>query len=143
MTAFDLRRRLVAEAFGTGILVATVVGSGIMAERLAGGNMALALLGNSLPSGAILVVLITIFGGVSGAHFNPAMSLVLWARKEMTAGSLAAYVAVYLASKKITNAQGQSFTAGKLGKYTIGPDHTIILGPPTVFNSANINNFNF
>ena len=68
-------RRLLAEGLGTAILVATVVGSGIMAERLAGGNQAIALLGNTLPTGAILVVLITILGPVSGAHFNPAVTL--------------------------------------------------------------------
>jgi glycerol uptake facilitator-like aquaporin len=73
-------RRLFAEALGTALLVATVVGSGIMAERLAGGNQAIALLGNTIPTGAILVVLITILGPVSGAHFNPAVSLVLAAR---------------------------------------------------------------
>jgi rhamnose transport system substrate-binding protein len=58
-------------------------------------------------------------------------------------GYLAAYAAVNYASRKITNAPGQSFTAGKLGKFTVGPDRTIILGPPLVFNSANINNYNF
>lgn len=71
-----LTRRVVAEALGTAILVATVVGSGIMAERLAGGNQAIALLGNTIPTGAILVVLITIFGPLSGAHFNPAVTCV-------------------------------------------------------------------
>ena len=70
-----LSRRLMAEAFGSAILVATVVGSGIMAEQLAGGNQAIALLGNTIPTGAILVVLITILGPVSGAHFNPAVTL--------------------------------------------------------------------
>jgi rhamnose transport system substrate-binding protein len=70
-----------------------------------------------------------------------APAFILWNPANL--GYLAAYAAVNLASKKITNAQGQTFTAGKLGKYTIGADHTIILGPPTVFNSANINNFNF
>jgi glycerol uptake facilitator-like aquaporin len=69
-----------AEALGTGLLVATVVGSGIMAERLAGGNHAIALLGNTIPTGAILVVLITIFGPISGAHFNPAVTLVFAVR---------------------------------------------------------------
>jgi glycerol uptake facilitator-like aquaporin len=69
-----LARRLLAEALGTGILVATVVGSGIMAERLAGGNQAIALLGNTIPTGAILVVLITILGPLSGAHFNPVVT---------------------------------------------------------------------
>lgn len=72
----SLPRRITAEALGTGILVATVVGSGIMAAKLAGGNEAVALLGNTIPTGAILVVLITILGPVSGAHFNPAVTLV-------------------------------------------------------------------
>ena len=76
-----LYRRLLAEALGTGILVATVVGSGIMAERLAGGNQAIALLGNTIPTGAILVVLITILGPVSGAHLNPAVTLVFAVRE--------------------------------------------------------------
>ena len=70
-----LNRRLMAEWLGTFSLLATVVGSGIMAERLAGGNVAVALLGNTIPTGAILVVLITIFGPISGAHFNPAVTL--------------------------------------------------------------------
>lgn len=71
-----LARRLFAEGLGTAILVATVIGSGIMAERLAGGNQAIALLGNTIPTGAILVVIIAILGPVSGAHFNPAVTLV-------------------------------------------------------------------
>lgn len=66
---------------------------------------------------------------------------ILWNPANL--GYLAAYAAVNFASKKITNAAGQTFTAGKLGKYTVGPDHTILLGPPTVFSAANINNFNF
>ncbi|MEN3374895.1 MAG: hypothetical protein V7604_250 [Hyphomicrobiales bacterium] len=81
--AAPLSRRLLAEALGSAILVATVVGSGIMADRLAGGNQAIALLGNTIPTGAILVVLITILGPVSGAHFNPAVSLVFAARGEL------------------------------------------------------------
>jgi glycerol uptake facilitator-like aquaporin len=79
----DLPRRLVAEALGTALLVATVVGSGIMAERLTK-DVALALLGNTLPTGAILVVLISILGPISGAHFNPAVSLVFALRRELT-----------------------------------------------------------
>jgi glycerol uptake facilitator-like aquaporin len=71
---YSLDRRLVAEALGTAMLLATVVGSGIMAETLAGGNVALALLGNTIPTGAILFVLITMLGPVSGAHFNPAVT---------------------------------------------------------------------
>src|SRR6186997_3723370 len=76
-------QRLAAEALGTAFLLATVIGSGIMAQRLAGGNVALALLGNTLPTGAILVVLITILGPISGAHFNPAVSLVFASRGEL------------------------------------------------------------
>jgi glycerol uptake facilitator-like aquaporin len=79
---FSLSKRLAAECLGTGLLVATVVGSGIMGERLAGGNMALALLGNTLPTGAILVVLILAFGPISGAHFNPVVSLVMGLRQD-------------------------------------------------------------
>lgn len=88
---FDLPRRLVAEALGTGILVATVVGSGIMADRLTD-DVALALLGNTLPTGAILVVLITILGPISGAHFNPAVTLVFALRREIAANAALAYV---------------------------------------------------
>ena len=76
-------RRLASEAIGTALLVATVVGSGIMAEKLAGGNIAIALLGNTLPTGAILVVLITMLGPISGAHFNPAVSLVMAQRGQL------------------------------------------------------------
>lgn len=90
--AFDLSRRLAAEALGTGLLVATVVGSGIMADRLTD-DVALALLGNTLPTGAILVVLITILGPISGAHFNPAVTLVFALRREIEANAAAAYVA--------------------------------------------------
>ena len=68
-------RQIAAEFIGTAFLLATVVGSGIMAERLAGGNVAIALLGNTIPTGAILVVLITMLGPISGAHFNPAVTL--------------------------------------------------------------------
>ena len=73
----SLAQSYAAEALGTAILLATVVGSGIMAENLAGGNVAIALLGNTIPTGAILVVLITILGPISGAHFNPAVSLAM------------------------------------------------------------------
>ena len=92
--SLPLSRRLLAEALGTAILVATVVGSGIMAERLANGNQAIALLGNTIPTGAILVVLITILGPVSGAHFNPAVSLVFAGRGEFPWRELTPYVVV-------------------------------------------------
>jgi glycerol uptake facilitator-like aquaporin len=92
-----LARRLVAEALGTALLVATVVGSGIMAERLAGGNAALALLCNTIPTGAILVVLITILAPISGAHFNPAVSAVLAFRRDFPGREVAPYVAAQCA----------------------------------------------
>src|SRR2546425_4038865 len=91
MSEFDLPRRLAAEALGTALLVATVVGSGIMAESLTK-DMALALLGNTLPTGAILVVLITILGPISGAHFNPAVSLIFALKRELTARDTALYI---------------------------------------------------
>jgi len=92
-----LGRRLLAEGLGTAILVATVVGSGIMAERLAGGNQAIALLGNTIPTGAILVVLITILGPISGAHFNPAVTLVFATRGETPWSEVVPYVVVQFA----------------------------------------------
>lgn len=93
---FDLPRRLAAEALGTALLVATVVGSGIMADRLTDDG-ALALLGNTLPTGAILVVLIATLGPVSGAHFNPAVTLVFMLRREIEANAALAYVATQVA----------------------------------------------
>lgn len=87
-----MERRLIAEWLGTFSLLATVIGSGIMAERLAGGNTAIALLGNTIPTGAILVVLITVFGPISGAHFNPAVTLSFALRKEIQPGAAGLYV---------------------------------------------------
>jgi glycerol uptake facilitator-like aquaporin len=94
--AFDLPRRLAAEALGTALLVATVVGSGIMAETLTK-DVALALLCNTLPTGAILVVLITLLGPVSGAHFNPAVSVVFAVRRELLASEALLYIAAQVA----------------------------------------------
>ncbi len=91
-----LSRRLFAEGLGTGFLLATVVGSGIMGETLAGGNVAIALLGNTIPTGAILVVLILIFGPVSGAHFNPAVSIAFAWRGELKRSELAPYIVVQI-----------------------------------------------
>jgi glycerol uptake facilitator-like aquaporin len=93
-SSFPLSRCLLAEALGTAILVAAVVGSGIMAERLAGGNQAVALLGNTIPTGAILVVIITILGPISGAHFNPAVSLVFALRGELPWREVTPYIVV-------------------------------------------------
>src|SRR5262249_62049178 len=90
----SLSRRLLSEGLGTAILVATVIGSGIMAERLAGGNQAIALLGNTIPTGAILVVIITILGPVSGAHFNPAVTLVFAMRGATSWSEVGPYIFV-------------------------------------------------
>lgn len=90
-------RKLIAEALGTLLLVCTVVGSGIMAVNMSGGNNGVALLGNTLATAGILYVLITIFGPVSGAHFNPAVSLVFAVRGELTVGLTLVYVAAQCA----------------------------------------------
>ena len=90
-------RPLAAEFIGTAFLLATVVGSGVMAERLAGGNVAIALLGNTIPTGAILVVLITMLGPISGAHFNPAVTLIFRLRGEIATTLAIAYVAAQIA----------------------------------------------
>jgi glycerol uptake facilitator-like aquaporin len=92
-----LGRRLAAEGVGAFFLFACVIGSGIMAQNLAGGNDAVALLGNTLATGAMLFVLITVLGPISGAHMNPAVSLVAAARRELSWGDAAAYILVQLA----------------------------------------------
>jgi len=92
-----LARRLAAEGLGSFFLFAAVVGSGVMAERLSGGNVAIALLANSLATGAILFVLIAMLGPISGAHMNPAVSLVAASRRELSWGDAAAYIAAQLA----------------------------------------------
>ena len=91
-----LSQRLGAEALGTAFLLAAVVGSGIMAQKLSGGNQALALLGNTLPTGAMLVVLILIFGPVSGAHFNPAVTVAFALRRELSWPDAASYIAAQI-----------------------------------------------
>lgn len=97
LEGFGLTRRLAAEALGTALLLAVVIGSGIMGERLAGGNAAIALLGNTLATGAGLMVLTTIFGPLSGAHFNPVVTLVFAARREIGAANAAAYILAQVA----------------------------------------------
>lgn len=92
----DFPRKLFAEALGTMLLLTVVIGSGIMAERLSGGNVAIALLANTLATVGGLYILIEVFGPVSGAHFNPAVSLVMAARGELSLGLLAPYVVVQL-----------------------------------------------
>jgi len=92
MHKYTPTQKRIAELIGTAFLLATVVGSGIMAEQLAGGNVAIALLGNTIPTGAILVVLITLFGPVSGAHFNPAVTFIFVLRNEITLSEGILYV---------------------------------------------------
>jgi glycerol uptake facilitator-like aquaporin len=129
---FSITRRLAAEALGTGLLLAVVVGSGIMGERLAAGNAAIALLGNTLATGAALMVLITVFGPISGAHFNPAVTLAFALKREIGIWLASAYViaqvigailGVYAAhamfavpilqiSTKLRDGPGQAFSEG-------------------------------
>jgi glycerol uptake facilitator-like aquaporin len=92
----ELSRRLAAEALGTAFLLVAVVGSGIMAERLAGGNIAIALLANAIATGAALVVLITVLGPLSGAHFNPAVTLWFAVRGEIARADAMLYAAVQI-----------------------------------------------
>src|SRR5258708_39204685 len=89
----DLRRKLFAETLGTALLLAVVIGSGIMAERLSGGNVAIALLANTFATVGGLYVLIEVFGPISGAHFNPAVSAVMAFRGELPKSALLPYIA--------------------------------------------------
>src|ERR1700739_2937423 len=91
---FTPARRLLGEALGTALLLAIVIGSGIMGDRLSGGNVAIALLGNTLATGAGLVVLVAIFGPISGAHFNPAVTVVMALRREVGGRLALAYIVV-------------------------------------------------
>ena len=93
---FSSGRRLAAEFIGTAFLLAAVVGSGIMGESLAGGNVALALLGNTIATGAILAVLILVFGPISGAHFNPAVTLAFLLRREIAPSEAAVFIGVQI-----------------------------------------------
>lgn len=121
----DLPRRIVSEALGTAILLAAVVGSGIMAQRLAGGNMAVALLCNTIATGATLTVLILVFGRLSGAHFNPVVTLAFASRRELPWADAVIYLAV-------------QFSAGLVGvwlahlMFDLAPlqvSHTVRAGP--------------
>ena len=125
-----LARRLVAEGLGTSLLLAAVVGSGIMAERLAGGNVALALLANTLATGAALVVLIAIFGPLSGAHFNPAVTLFFALRREIKFADAAAYVAVQV----IGAALGVFAAHAMFGTLILEVSHKLRDGPALAFS---------
>jgi glycerol uptake facilitator-like aquaporin len=113
MPGFDLSRRLVAEALGTALLVATVVGSGIMAENLTK-DVALALLANTLATGAILVVLITILGPISGAHFNPAVSLIFALKRDLPPRDAVLYMAAQIGGGLIGTMLAQAMFARPL-----------------------------
>ena len=106
MAESNLSHRLAAEALGSFFLFAAVIGSGVMAERLAGGNVAIALLANTIATGAILYVLIAMLGPISGAHFNPAVTLAVWLRREIGMRTALLYVLVQIA-------------AGALGAWTV------------------------
>ena len=97
----SMPRKLTAEALGSFFLFVAVIGSGIMAENLAGGNVAVALLANTVATGAILFVLIAMLGPVSGAHFNPAVTLAFLLRRELRPGAAAAFVAAQVAGGAI------------------------------------------
>lgn len=120
-----IRRALLSEAVGSLILFATVVGSGIMAERLAGGNIAIALLGNTLATGAILFVLITMLGPVSGAHLNPAVTLVMRLRRHISTKVALGYVASQLVGGII----GVWLAHGMFDLPVLQLSHTLRTGP--------------
>jgi glycerol uptake facilitator-like aquaporin len=122
----DLSRRLAAEALGTSLLLVAVVGSGIMAETLAGGNIALALLANALATGAALVVLITIFGPLSGAHFNPAVTLWFAARGDTGWRDAALYIPVQFAAA----VTGVWLAHAMFGLPILEVSHKLREGPP-------------
>ena len=96
MKIFDVPRKLVAEFLGTAFLLAAVIGSGIMAETLSPTNNGVTLLANMAATGAILTVLIIVFGPISGAHFNPAVTLAFFIRREITAGQALSYICVQI-----------------------------------------------
>jgi glycerol uptake facilitator-like aquaporin len=127
-----LRQRLAAETIGTAFLVAAVVGSGVMAARLAGGNAALALLCNTLPTGAILVVLILALGPISGAHFNPAVSLAFLCRGDMTRPEAALYATCQIAGGVLGVLAAHAMFALPLWQIS----HTVRAGPAQWFSES-------
>src|SRR5882724_5150463 len=114
MHEISITRRIAAEAIGTAFLLATVVGSGIMAERLAGGNVAIALAANTLATGAALVALILAFGPISGAHMNPAVTLAAAMERQLRWSDVPAYIAAQVAG-------GVAGTAVAHGMFSLPP----------------------
>jgi len=126
----DLKRRAVAEALGSALLLATVVGSGIMGERLAGGNVAIALLANTVATGAALVALILTFGPISGAHFNPAVTLA-----DATQGGLQwREVPVYLVAQVIGAFSGVAAAHAMFGEAVFSASTHVRSGPAQIFS---------
>jgi len=126
----SLARRLAAEGLGTAVLLAAVVGSGIMGERLSGGNVAIALLANALATAAALVVLIAVLGPISGAHFNPAVTLFFSVRRELGLGDALAY-----ASMQVLGAVLGVFTAHAMfGTAVLEISHKYRDGPAQAFS---------
>ncbi|SLN50492.1 Aquaporin Z [Roseovarius albus] len=125
---FDLPRRLAAETLGTAMLVGTVVGSGIMADMLSD-DVAVSLMGNTIPTGAILVVLITMLGPISGAHFNPAVTVAFTLRREISVAEAVPYIAAQI----IGGILGSIVAHGMFGLDLIQTSQTIRTGPPQWF----------
>ncbi len=123
-------RRIVAEFLGTAFLVATVVGSGIMGERLAGGNVAIALLANTIATGAVLVALILAFGPISGGHFNPAVSITDAMEKGMSWTLAACYISAQCFGAVI----GAAVAHIMFGLPTISISHHVRSGPAQTFS---------
>jgi glycerol uptake facilitator-like aquaporin len=125
-------KALAAEALGTALLLAVVVGSGIMGQTLAGGNAAIALLGNTLATGAGLVVLITVFGPLSGAHFNPLVTLLFAARRQLSWPLAGGYIAAQMAGADL----GVLAAHLMFGQPLLQVSTTLRDGPPQVFAEA-------
>ncbi len=127
-----LTRRLAAEALGTALLLAVVVGSGVMGETLARGQTALALLGNTLATGAALVVLITILGPISGAHFNPVVTLAMTARRELPPREAVLYIVVQICGAIV----GVWIAHAMFGQAILQMSDKLRAGPSQVFSEA-------
>ena len=125
-------RALAAEGIGTALLLATVIGSGIMGVNMAGGNDALALLGNTVATGAMLVVLITMFGPLSGAHFNPAVTLAFWLRKDIT-GALSI---AYIGAQTIGGIIGVWIAHAMFAEHILQISQTLRAGPAQAFSEG-------